>query len=33
MRRLTLAYLRTESGAGLVLPVAAVAAISLATSG
>jgi NhaA family Na+:H+ antiporter len=33
MRRLTLAYLRTESGAGLVLPVAAVAAIGLATSG
>jgi NhaA family Na+:H+ antiporter len=33
MRRLTLAYLRTESGAGLLLPVAAVAAISLATSG
>lgn len=33
MRRLTLSYLRTESGAGLVLPVAAVAAIGLATSG
>ncbi|HEY1750958.1 MAG TPA: Na+/H+ antiporter NhaA [Caulobacteraceae bacterium] len=33
MRRLTLAYLRTESGAGLVLPVAAVAAVGLATSG
>jgi NhaA family Na+:H+ antiporter len=33
MRRPTLAYLRTQSGAGLVLPVAAVAAIGLATSG
>jgi Na+:H+ antiporter, NhaA family len=33
MRRPTLNYLRTESGAGLVLPVAAVAAIGLATSG
>ena len=33
MRRLTLSYLRTQSGAGLVLPVAAVAAIGLATSG
>jgi NhaA family Na+:H+ antiporter len=33
MRRPTLRYLRTESGAGLVLPVAAVAAIGLATSG
>lgn len=33
MRRLTLSYLRTEAGAGLVLPVAAVAAIGLATSG
>jgi NhaA family Na+:H+ antiporter len=33
MRRLTLAYLRTESGAGLLLPVAAVAAVGLATSG
>jgi Na+:H+ antiporter, NhaA family len=33
MRRPTLAYLRTESGAGLVLPIAAVAAIGLATSG
>lgn len=32
MRRLTLAYLRTESGAGLALPVAAVAAVGLATS-
>jgi NhaA family Na+:H+ antiporter len=33
MRRPTLNYLRTESGAGLALPVAAVAAIGLATSG
>jgi NhaA family Na+:H+ antiporter len=33
MRRPTLNYLRTESGAGLVLPIAAVAAIGLATSG
>ena len=33
MRRPTLAYLRTESGSGLVLPIAAVAAIGLATSG
>ena len=33
MRRPTLSYLRTESGAGLALPVAAVAAIGLATSG
>jgi NhaA family Na+:H+ antiporter len=33
MQRLTLSYLRTEAGAGLVLPVAAVAAIGLATSG
>jgi len=33
MRRPTLSYLRTEAGAGLVLPVAAVAAIGLATSG
>ncbi|HEY1425250.1 MAG TPA: Na+/H+ antiporter NhaA [Caulobacteraceae bacterium] len=33
MRRLTLSYLRTQSGAGLLLPVAAVAAIGLATSG
>ncbi len=32
MRRPTLNYLRTESGAGLALPVAAVAAIGLATS-
>ena len=33
MRRPTLSYLRTEAGAGLLLPVAAVAAIGLATSG
>jgi NhaA family Na+:H+ antiporter len=33
MRRPTLSYLRTESGAGLLLPVAVVAAIGLATSG
>ena len=32
MRRPTLDYLKTESGAGLALPVAAVAAIGLATS-
>jgi NhaA family Na+:H+ antiporter len=33
MRRPTLAYLRTESGSGLVVPIAAAAAIGLATSG
>jgi NhaA family Na+:H+ antiporter len=33
MRRPTLNYMRTQSGAGLLLPIAAVAAIGLATSG